>query len=126
MLLSYNGRMLYNARALDVKPFFSARGTPVPDDWNPADHLLDYASSPSHPHDMTRRDSSILDKGPGSDWASPKDGFGSPMHGASLKAQIDSRPQATRLTQLEVLAKREIRNLKRDWSLVVSSKHGRS
>lgn len=120
ILLGHNGQMLYSAPASQVKPFFAEKGTPVPNDWNPADCLLEYACSPTTTH-ISHSDSSIVDKESDAAQPSPQSRKLSLITEGS-SARIDTQAHATLLTQFEALALRELRNLKRDWSLAVSRK----
>ncbi|KAK4054896.1 hypothetical protein OIV83_000820 [Microbotryomycetes sp. JL201] len=108
ILLGRGGHLLYNGPLDNVKAHFAARGRPVPADWNPADHLLDIASetvlSPHEPSTSSKAGSeehAVHKLSPASE-------------SSSLK--IDRRSPATMFTQFEVLAQREMLNLKRDWT----------
>ncbi|ORY75662.1 hypothetical protein BCR35DRAFT_292865 [Leucosporidium creatinivorum] len=117
VILLGGGRQLYNGSPNNV-----AKQYAVPEGWNPADHLLDIASSPSV---VAPRHASLT----GSSADSDKDGDLLPtrpvLRKFSLVAEgpssvkIQSTPVTTLLTQFEVLAARELRNLRRDWTLVV-------
>ncbi|KAK4058044.1 hypothetical protein OIO90_000783 [Microbotryomycetes sp. JL221] len=110
ILLARGGHMLFNGPLDNVNAYFAARGRPVPPEWNPADHLLDIASEsvlPAHePSTSSKAGSDELNGRKSSHISS-----GSPI-------KIERRPASVMFTQFEVLAKRELLNLKRDWSLV--------
>ncbi|GAA6023398.1 hypothetical protein JCM11491_006458 [Sporobolomyces phaffii] len=143
ILLGMGGAQLYAGQAKASREWFARRGYPCPEGWNPADYFLDLATSP--PRDLVpgppvpaSRSSSAgsMKETPGP--ASSNTGGSSvlPSIGPrpvrskttavskplSLKNQFqleqeDRKPSTVTLTQFEVLAKREAKNLKRDWSL---------
>ncbi|GAA5976278.1 hypothetical protein JCM5350_001403 [Sporobolomyces pararoseus] len=147
ILLGMGGVQLYAGKAADSKEWFAMRGYPCPEGWNPADYFLDLATSPPRdlipgpPGPTTRssstgsmketsgmssrhHDPSATLPTVGSTSASPAicsktTAVSKPF---SLKNQFqlqdeDRKPSTVTLTQFEVLAKREAKNLKRDWSL---------
>ncbi|SCV68407.1 BQ2448_528 [Microbotryum intermedium] len=112
ILFGSSGRMLYCGDAHNASAYFAGRGDPVPYEWNPADHFLELAVAP------------LLQLGSGDTLTSEghdekRSSGDNPCFIDSPTASMHSKPQACALTQFEALAKRELRNLKRDNSLVV-------
>ncbi|SCZ90311.1 BZ3500_MvSof-1268-A1-R1_Chr1-3g01909 [Microbotryum saponariae] len=112
ILFGSSGRMMYCGDAHNASAYFATRGDPVPYAWNPADHFLELAVAP------------LLQLGSGdtltSDGHDEKRNWGdNTCFIDTPTASMHSKPQACALTQFEALAKRELRNLKRDHSLVV-------
>lgn len=136
ILLGMGGIQLYAGRASDSRQWFAARGYDCPDGWNPADYYLDLASAPPAalvPGPPVPRLSST----PSSESTATKSHEHATLPAVSLTARSsptatskpfslknqfrlaeeDRKPSTVTLTQFQVLAKRESRNLKRDWSL---------
>lgn len=145
ILLGMGGIQLYSGKAADSKEWFARHGYPCPDGWNPADYFLDLATAP--PRDLvpgppvpTSRTSSSgsVKESPGipsrnivgsgtlpsvesrTAPARSRTTAASPLFSLKNQYQLkdeDRKPSTVTLTQFEVLAKREAKNLKRDWSL---------
>ena len=110
--------MLYNASARDVVGHFAAIGSPVPSGWNPADHLLDVASSPASAPSVS---SSVGKEDSSAPHLRARDNLDRKISIAAdgPATKIHSKPATVALTQFQVLARRELQNLRRDWSLVL-------
>ncbi|GAA5855415.1 hypothetical protein JCM9279_006475 [Rhodotorula babjevae] len=137
LVLAQGGAQLYSGKAHDVAAWWEAKGLHCPDGWNPADFLLDLATSP--PPDflpirpaLTTRKSSYapLDPSAPASGSANVDAIDTALplpyrrRSSAVPAMllkndnahrgVDRKPQTTLLTQIEVLAKREARNLVRD------------
>ncbi|KPV72649.1 uncharacterized protein RHOBADRAFT_39255 [Rhodotorula graminis WP1] len=120
LVLAQGGAQLYFGKAHDVSAWWEAKGLRCPEGWNPADFLLDLATSP--PPDflplrptLTTRKSSYMP-------VSPDVAAESALVDSAVLAIPPHRRRSsatTVLTQVEVLAKREARNLVRDRGALV-------
>ncbi|KAL7010037.1 hypothetical protein EMMF5_000056 [Cystobasidiomycetes sp. EMM_F5] len=137
LVLSSQGLQIYLGPAASATAYFAAQGMPCPKDWNPADHLLDIASSPNcskqnlipiHNLDKSRSSDSRGDTSgpPSDDYLASYGGVAnrtSDEHDGNnnyvpVKARA-ARPVTTRLTQFQALSHREFLNLRRDYSLII-------
>ncbi|KAL8278009.1 hypothetical protein RQP46_009641 [Phenoliferia psychrophenolica] len=135
LTLSRGGRQLYFGRAATVAQHFVALGHSCPEGWNPADYLLELASDP--PADLlppvAPRAAARIDLRKASAGSDLRDGDSAEegkesapnlpiLHKFPPRSdgrQSHQRPTTVLLTQFQVLAGRQLRNLKRDWSLVL-------
>ncbi|GAA5870310.1 hypothetical protein JCM8547_006599 [Rhodosporidiobolus lusitaniae] len=124
LLLGQGGEQLYFGRKDDVNEFFESKGVQCPAGWNPADFMLDLASTPSAPS----RKTSLVPPGT-SPSASPKLGFPRRRSSAiptillkneNAHSDADRKPSTTLLTQVQVLVGRGVRELVRDKGLVLT------
>ncbi|KAM0755765.1 hypothetical protein T439DRAFT_320473 [Meredithblackwellia eburnea MCA 4105] len=143
LALSGGGRQIYFGPAAQVTNHFATRGHNSPDGWNPADYLLELASDP--PPDIVPPPTS-LNASASPRLGLTKRVFGSTSTQPAQTIERDSaegskdehtlpilhqypptsngdrahsKPVTTLLTQFQTLAGRQLRNLKRDWSLVI-------
>ncbi|GAA6042455.1 hypothetical protein JCM8097_008464 [Rhodosporidiobolus ruineniae] len=122
VLLGQGGEQLFFGRKDEVGSWFESRGLACPEGWNPADFMLDIASSPSAP---SRKHSLAV---PSSPSVSPKFGFKRRRSSAlptillrneNAHAAADRKPSTTLLTQFQVLLGRGVKELLRDPALVL-------
>lgn len=109
LLLGAGGRQLYCGSVTAVPAVLESSGRPCPKGWNVADYMLELASDKS---------SKPLNESVSHESASSQD--------ESYKSETDEvvvssqgKPASVLLTQFEVLALRELRNMRRDWTLVI-------
>ncbi|GAA6060477.1 hypothetical protein JCM10212_007108 [Sporobolomyces blumeae] len=140
ILLGMGGTQLYAGDASIARRWFAEKGYECPEGWNPADYFLDLATSPpaslipgppvpahSPSLSMHSTNSNSKEKPADASRSIPplSSGLGTTTATSSpfsLKnefrvAQEDRKASTVTLTQFQVLAKREAKNLKRDWSL---------
>ncbi|GAA5874149.1 hypothetical protein JCM1840_000367 [Sporobolomyces johnsonii] len=145
LLLGIGGVQLYLGKAAEAKEWFAERGFVCPEGWNPADYLLDLASAPpvaitsparkpplsaTHSASSSSGSKDLCSPNPTSSPAASLPLTTTPAitpaprrrFGFKNDYQLDAttgRPSTTVLTQFEVLAGREVRNMRRDMSLAV-------
>ncbi|BGP51257.1 hypothetical protein JCM10450v2_007186 [Rhodotorula kratochvilovae] len=131
LVLAQGGTQLYFGKARDVSEWWEARGQQCPEGWNPADFLLDLATTPPASFLAPRptlapRKSSLAADSPTAETSAPSL---SRRHSSAVPAMLlknanahsgaDRRPRTTALTQVEALAKRQTRELVRDRGLLL-------
>ncbi|BGP19648.1 hypothetical protein JCM10213v2_007744 [Rhodosporidiobolus nylandii] len=117
LLLAHGGEQLYFGPKDEVDGWFEGRGERCPEGWNPADFMLDLASTPS----PSRKPSLIPPQ------TSPKLDMrrrSSALPAVLLKnenkhAAADRKPSTTALTQMQALVRRGVKELRRDRALLI-------
>ncbi|GAA5899496.1 hypothetical protein JCM8208_000574 [Rhodotorula glutinis] len=111
LVLAQGGAQLYFGKAHDVTAWWEAKGLRCPDGWNPADCAPDLVA------ESALVDSAVLALPPYRRRSSAVPAM--LVKNDNAHKGVDRRPQTTVLTQIEVLAKREARNLVRDRGALV-------
>ncbi|GJN93275.1 hypothetical protein Rhopal_006322-T1 [Rhodotorula paludigena] len=130
LVLAQGGGQLYWGKADEVSGWWEGKGVRCPDGWNPADFLLDLATSPPpdflplRPSIAPRKFSVVtpLEQPLGDSQLPRRRSSAIPtmlLRNDNLHAGVDRTPQATALTQVEALFLREGKNLIRDRTLLL-------
>ncbi|BGP03105.1 hypothetical protein NBRC10513v2_006829 [Rhodotorula toruloides] len=136
LLLAQGGTQLWFGKAGRAREWWEGKGVRCPEGWNPADFLLDLATSPPaaflplRPSPTTRKSATSLPSSPPhttpelpyTSTPSSRPFLPTPrslLRNTNAHQRASRKPTTTAMTQVEVLAKREARNLVRDKGLVL-------
>ncbi|BGO95151.1 RHTO0S01e00936g1_1 [Rhodotorula toruloides] len=136
LLLAQGGTQLFFGKAAGAREWWEEKGERCPEGWNPADFLLDLATSPPaafiplRPSPTTCKSAASLPASPPhathelpyTSSPTSRPFFPTPrslLRNTNAHQRASRKPTTTAMTQVEVLAKREARNLVRDRGLVL-------
>ncbi|BGP27299.1 hypothetical protein JCM10295v2_006263 [Rhodotorula toruloides] len=136
LLLAQGGTQLWFGKAGAAQAWWEGKGERCPEGWNPADFLLELATSPPaafiplRPSPTTRKSATLLPASPShtthqlpyTSSPSSRPFFPTPrslLRNTNAHQRASRKPTTTAMTQVEVLSKREARNLVRDKGLVL-------
>lgn len=126
LILMNKGRVMYQGAVQDVPKYFSDRGHPNPPNYNPADWIMNVAQAT----EIKQLDEDGFfpkderEMGEAFEAEDGKDALGITITGHQSEVDFDDRPVSF-LTQVSLLFRRELNNLKRD-TVAVASRFGLS